>query len=244
MSKFRYVAVAPDRIEQRGKLGSASYLHDFLVDHQTDASGNVNYGKPFGYAWIAAHWANAPSLRTLKRDMARLKRLGHIELRLVDVNGSGARKAMAVKILGSVKFSSLVSVPAVQAPLFAPRIASMPCAKAVKNSGTGSHGVMPNVAPGEGQKWPPKEVRKELKKQTEAEPAVEEPVAVENLKATAPDREDEMREALATLRAIAKTKAMPETPVPGEAELIRRRDEQLRRMDEWTQRHAKTAAKP
>lgn|SRR5487761_179160 len=160
MSKFRYVAIAPDRIEQRQKLGAASYLHDFLVDHQTDAGGKVNYGKPFSYAWIRAHWANAPPIRTLKWQMAKLKNLGHVRKRRAPFGG------MIVTMLGSVKWSQVEAPPATQIPLFAPRVASI----STRNGSNGAKGANLGqwVAPSWGNGLPQKEVRsKSEEKSTE-----------------------------------------------------------------------------
>jgi hypothetical protein len=87
MPNFRYVPIDTSRIEQKKKLGTASYLHDFLVDHQTDAEGKVNYGKPFGYRWIRSRWEGAPSVPTLKRHMARLRKNGFVAVRVLGFGG-------------------------------------------------------------------------------------------------------------------------------------------------------------
>lgn len=129
MPNFRYVAIQPGRIEQKQKLGPASYLHDFLVDQQTDAQGRVNYGRPFGYAWIVSRWASAPTIRTLKRHMARLKRLGHIEVKLMRFN-----HGMTVRVLGSAKWAPQAAEAAQQFPLFAPAPRSIRSGKACGNA--------------------------------------------------------------------------------------------------------------
>lgn len=118
VSPFRFVAIPPSRIGDRKKLKTASYLHDFLVDHQTDASGLVHYGRPISYAWVRAHWPGNPDerppVRTLQRHMAALKRAGAVHVRVL---GFGA--GMVVRILGSAKWQNVVPVPAQQMPLFA-----------------------------------------------------------------------------------------------------------------------------
>jgi hypothetical protein len=125
MPKFRYVAVQPARIEQQKKLGPASYLHDFLVDHQTDAAGNVNYGKPFGYAWVRARWLNAPTIRTLQRHMARLKRSGLIRVRVLGFGGG-----MMVRVIGSAKWQAAAPAPAEQIQMFGAKVLAIASGKA------------------------------------------------------------------------------------------------------------------
>lgn len=127
MSKFRFIAVSQQRIEQKAGLGAAIYLHEFLTDHQTSADGWVFYGKEFGYAWIRARWLAAPPLRTLKRHMAKLK-----ELRLVEVHRM-LRGGMRVRLLQSVKFASPVPPPAVQLPLFLRSVATIRGRRPVEN---------------------------------------------------------------------------------------------------------------
>lgn len=102
----RYVAIAPGRIEDHQKLGPASYLHDFLVDHQTDAAGKVNYGRAISYAWIRAHWKDAPTKRTLVRYMNRLKASS-----LVAVRRLPRYRGMTVRVLGSVKWPGQRQLP-------------------------------------------------------------------------------------------------------------------------------------
>lgn len=94
--------------EDRGALlralGPAIYLHDFLVQRQTNARGWVNRGQPINYEWIRENWPGAwetrPSIRTLKRWMARLKDAGEVEVRLERFNA-----AMRVRLARSVKFA-------------------------------------------------------------------------------------------------------------------------------------------
>ena len=130
MSKFRYVAVQPDRAAQWKTLGTACGLHDVLTDLQCDASGRVNYGRPFGYAWLLAHWPgnpdHRPTIRTLKRHMAKLKRAGLVEVRCVGFGGG-----MVVRLLGSAKWQQERPAPAEQLPLLLPRVAQIRSAKPV-----------------------------------------------------------------------------------------------------------------
>lgn len=99
MPNFRYVAVAPDRVEEHRAIGKAHALHDFLIDHQTDPSGRVWYGKVISYAWIRSKWLTAPTARTLKRHMARLKAAG-----LVRVQPLTRQFGMRITVLRSAKW--------------------------------------------------------------------------------------------------------------------------------------------
>lgn len=123
-SKFRFIAVSQDRIGLKKKLGAAIYLHEFLTDHQTDAAGWVNYGRPFGYAWICARWPGDwqehPSARTLQRHMAKLKSLDLAEVHLEPFNSG-----MRVRLRRSVKFARPSAPPARQLSLLAPAVAMM-----------------------------------------------------------------------------------------------------------------------
>ena len=114
---FRFVALSPVRIEEKKTIGAAWALHEFLVNHQTDPSGWVYYGKEFGYAWIRSKWLAAPALRTLERHMATLKAAGKVQVRRT------MRGGMRVRLLDSVKFAKPIPEPAVQLPLLLPRIA-------------------------------------------------------------------------------------------------------------------------
>lgn len=109
MSKFRYVALAPERIEKHREIGKALALHEFLVDHQTDPDGRVHYGKAISYSWIRSKWRNAPSERTLVRHMARLKKAG-----LVSVACLPWAQGMILRLIGSAKWQER----AAQLPLF------------------------------------------------------------------------------------------------------------------------------
>ncbi len=115
MSRFPYVAINPARIVKAKTIGTASFLHDLLVDRQTDAGGRVNYGRPIGYAWIRAEWekegGDPPPLRTLHRYVKALKDAGEIEVRRIPWGGG-----MTVRILASVKWADVPQ----QMNLFAP----------------------------------------------------------------------------------------------------------------------------
>lgn len=161
-SKNSYVPVSPGRIEERKALGPASYLHEFLVDHQTDAEGNVNYGKPFGYAWIRARWDQAPPLRTMKRHMARLKSAGRVW-----VQQQPWGEGMRVRLLGSAKWPSQ---PAQMALFPAPEILSITSGKAVRKLSNSKSLMGPKVAPSWGQKWPRNEVKKQREEKNYGEP--------------------------------------------------------------------------
>jgi hypothetical protein len=127
MPKFRYTPVQPARKEQQKKLGRASYLEDFLIEFQTDAGGRVNYGKPFGYAWIRARWLNAPSIPTLKRYMARLKRAGRLRVSVLGFGGG-----MIVRLIGSAKWQNVPALQPEQISLFGAKIRAIACGKAVE----------------------------------------------------------------------------------------------------------------
>jgi hypothetical protein len=149
--KFRYVAISPLRIKDKTRLGPAIYLHEFLVDHQTDAKGNVNYGKPFCYAWIRSHWKEAPTTRTLKRYMRRLKDSGHVW-----VVKAGLSSGMRVRVLGSAKWPQQ---PA-QIGLFpAPEAVSISSGKAVEKQSISRIREGTKLSPLWGQKCPRNEVK-------------------------------------------------------------------------------------
>jgi hypothetical protein len=100
MSKFRYVAIAPGRADGKhiSAMGTAVFLHDFLIDHQTDADGRVHYGSLVSYEWIRARFKNCPPRRTLERWMARLLVAGYIEIE----HGEGFQRR--IRILNQKKF--------------------------------------------------------------------------------------------------------------------------------------------
>jgi hypothetical protein len=122
--RFRFIAISQGRIGLKKTLGSAIYLHEFLTDHQTDPAGWVYYGKPFGYAWICAHWPGdwleRPKPRTLKRHMSKLK-----ALRLVEVHREPFNSGMRIRLLQSVKFAKPSEPPACQLPLLASAVTTM-----------------------------------------------------------------------------------------------------------------------
>jgi hypothetical protein len=165
LGSTRYVAVQPERAGKWDTIKTASHLHDVLTDLQTDASGRVNYGRPFGYAWLLAHWpgnpAERPSLRTLKRYMSKLKRAGLVEVRVTAFGGG-----MSVRLIGSAKWQVERPTPAVQLSLFAPAVAPIQKAKPVeipvenqRVSTVSQIHMGPDVSPVGGQICPRKEVK-------------------------------------------------------------------------------------
>ncbi|MBZ5700276.1 MAG: hypothetical protein LAN84_00355 [Acidobacteriia bacterium] len=124
MSKFRFVPVQPDRAAQWESLRSAFALHELLTDLQCDSSGRVNYGRPFSYTWLLARWPgnpdDRPCLRTLKYHMAKLKRAGLVDVRVIGFGGG-----MTVRLLGSAKWQNEAPAPAAQLPLLAPPVATI-----------------------------------------------------------------------------------------------------------------------
>jgi hypothetical protein len=165
VTQFRFVAIQPSRVGQKKQMGPASFLHDLLVDNQTDASGRVFYGHAFGYAWLLARWPgnpdDRPTVRTLKRHMARLKRLGLLEVRVIGFGGG-----MVVRLLGSAKWQNELPPPAVQLPLLAAPVSPIRRAPAVENhveieriSSVSQYHMGTKVSPNGGQNCPRKEVR-------------------------------------------------------------------------------------
>jgi hypothetical protein len=160
-SKNRYVAISPTRIDDRKKLGPAWSLHEFLVDHQTDADGNVYYGRAISYAWIRSRWKEAATVRTLKRHMARLKSAGKVY-----VERAGWDNGMRVRVLGSAKWPQ-----ARQIPLFAPpEILSISRGKTVEKQSKSTSTAGTKVALPWGQKCPRNEVKKYREEKNNSEP--------------------------------------------------------------------------
>jgi len=158
-TNFRYVAIAPNRIEDRKALGPASYLDDFLVDNQTDAEGNVYYGKPVSYAWIRSRWPQAPPVRTLKRHMARLKAAGRVWVHKLPFH-----EGMLLRMLRSAKWAP----KAAQLKLFPSlEIVSKSSGKAVEKLSNSTGTAVPKVSPQRCQKWPHKEVRSKRREKKE-----------------------------------------------------------------------------
>jgi len=164
LGSTRYVAVQPERAGKWDTIKTASHLHDVLTDLQTDASGRVNYGRPFGYAWILARWPgnpdDRPCVRTLKRYMAKLKRAGLVEIRVTGFGGG-----MTVRLIGSAKWQTARPAPAAQLSLFLPAVATMkgrpvdnPVEKQSKSSVSQIH-MGTDVSPNGGQNCPRKEVK-------------------------------------------------------------------------------------
>jgi hypothetical protein len=104
--RIPYIAVAPGLAEQKHveAIGKAEMLFLFLVHHQRDADGTVNYGKPISYGWIQRRFAGTKR-RTLARWMERLRAGGYIS---TTRTGHG----FLVRILHQKKF------PPRQLPLF------------------------------------------------------------------------------------------------------------------------------
>jgi hypothetical protein len=178
VTQFRFVAVQPSRVGQKKQIGPASFLHDLLVDNQTDAGGRVFYGHAFGYAWLLARWPgnpdDRPTVRTLKRHMARLKRLGLLEVRVIGFGGG-----MVVRLLGSAKWQNELPPPAVQLPLLAPPVTPFrrppPVEEPVEMqriSSVSQYHMGTKVSPNGGQNCPRKEVREKQKRNTGALRAV------------------------------------------------------------------------
>lgn len=165
MSKFRYVAGRPERAGEWNTIKTAAHLEDVLTDLQCDASGRVNYGRPFGYAWLLAHWPgnpdDRPCIRTLKYHMAKLKRAGLIEIRVVGFGGG-----MVVRLLRSAKWQEQRPAPAEQLPLLLPRVAQIrggkvvedPVKKSRKSTVSQIH-MGQDFAPNGGKTLPRKEVK-------------------------------------------------------------------------------------
>ena len=163
----RYVAVQPERAGKWDTIKTASHLHDVLTDLQTDASGRVNYGRPFGYAWLLAHWPgnpdDRPCVRTLKYHMAKLKRAGLLEIHQAGIRGHGG--GMTVRLIGSAKWQTVRPAPAVQLSLLLPAVATMkgrPVDKPVKKQHESSVSGVPlgqDFAPTGGKTLPHKEVK-------------------------------------------------------------------------------------
>ena len=150
--KFRYIAVAPGRVDGKHvkRLGTAVFLFDFLIDHQTDPEGRVNYGKPISYPWIEERFENAPPRRTLRRWMTTLRREDYIRIR----RSRYGESRMIVTIAAPKKWPA----PA-QLPLFpSPEPLSITSAKAfgnpVSNLRNSQVHQRPYLAAVSGQKWP------------------------------------------------------------------------------------------
>jgi hypothetical protein len=148
-SKFRYVAIDPARADGKHirAIGKAAGLFDFLIDHQTDSEGWVQYGKLISYSWIEARLPNFPGRRTLERWMARLRDGGYVE-----VFASRPEHGMYVRIVNQFKF------PKVQLPLFPqPKPLSITSGKAGANpveiDRHGSTNLPTKVAAASRQKW-------------------------------------------------------------------------------------------
>jgi hypothetical protein len=147
---FRYVAIDPARADGRHitAIGKAAGLYDFLINHQTDSEGWVNYGKLISYSWIRARLPNSQPARTLRRWMARLRAGGYAE-----VLASRSEHGMYIRILDQTKF------PKVQLPLFPlPKplrfAGAKPVEKPVEIASHGGTSLRPQMAAPSGHKWP------------------------------------------------------------------------------------------
>jgi len=98
---LRYVAISPGRADGRhvAGMGKAVFLHDFLIDHQTDEAGRVHYGRLITYAWIRERFRNAPPKATLRKWMARLRDGGYVECVAVC-----SQHGMRVRVLNQKKW--------------------------------------------------------------------------------------------------------------------------------------------
>jgi len=162
LTAFRYVAVQPTRIGDHRKLGKASYLQEFLTDHQTDAEGRVHYGRPVSYRWILANWHgnpdDRPSLRSLERHMAKLQDLGLARVRVLGFGGG-----MIIRLVGSAKWQRELPPPAEQIPMFVQLPIEIRTRKTCgkPDFSTVSHyHIPPKMAVVDRQKWRDKEVKK------------------------------------------------------------------------------------
>lgn len=128
---FRFVPVAPERAGKLRALKSASFLHDFLIQHQTSRDGLVNYGRAISYRWILAKWPgddeHRPNVRTLKRYMQKLKNLGFVQTRVLPF-GHG----MIVRLLVSAKWRTAIPATPIQLDLFGRHPVEIRRAKAVQ----------------------------------------------------------------------------------------------------------------
>jgi hypothetical protein len=151
--KFRYIAVAPGRVDGKhvDAMGKAVFLFDFLIHHQTDAEGRVYYGKPISYPWIEERFENPPPRRTLRRWMTTLRLEGYIQIRRPHFGDA----RMIVSICAPKKWPA----PR-QFSLFPSRDAvSIASGKAFGNPSEMLSNSQPNQRPDmaapNGQKWPP-----------------------------------------------------------------------------------------
>ncbi|MFZ1005262.1 MAG: hypothetical protein WAN65_00390, partial [Candidatus Sulfotelmatobacter sp.] len=142
-------------------IKTAAHLEDVLTDLQCDASGRVNYGRPFGYAWLLAHWPGNPDerpcVRTLKYHMAKLKRAGIVQVKVVGFGGG-----MIVRLLRSAKWQGERPTPAEQLSLLLPRVAPIRTGKPVekqRESSVSQIHMGQDFAPVGGKTLPRKEVK-------------------------------------------------------------------------------------
>lgn len=114
---FRFVPIDPERAGKLRALKSASFLHDFLIQHQTSKDGHVNYGRAISYRWILASWPGEidqrPTERTLQRYMRKLRDVGFVEIRVLPFG-----RGMIVRLLVSAKWRPALTPSPIQLNLF------------------------------------------------------------------------------------------------------------------------------
>jgi hypothetical protein len=124
-------------------MGKAVFLHDFLVDHQTDANGLVFYGKPISYGWIQRRFPGSKQ-RTLRRWLSQLREGGYVAV-------ARREHGFSIRILNQKKW------PTAQLPLFpAPEPLCISGGKvadsgATKTEPTATSGQSPTATSG---RWP------------------------------------------------------------------------------------------
>jgi hypothetical protein len=130
-------------------MGKAVFLHDFLIDHQTNEEGRVHYGRLITYAWISERFENAPPLRTLQRWMARLRDRGYIECVAVS-----SQHGMRVRVLNQKKWPAKPMQPSLFPPPEPVQFSSGKVGeKAVEKPSSSSTTLPPKVAGPSRQKW-------------------------------------------------------------------------------------------
>jgi hypothetical protein len=148
----RYIAISPGRADGKhvDGMGKAVFLHDFLIDHQTDEAGRVHYGRLITYAWIRERFRNSPPERTLRRWMARLRNGGYIDCVAVS-----SKHGMRIRVLNQKKWPARPIQPSLfPAPEPALISSGKKGAKAVENREVLGVTLRPEVAGASGQKWP------------------------------------------------------------------------------------------
>jgi hypothetical protein len=143
---FRYISIAPGRVDGKHvkRLGKSVFLFDFLIDHQTDPDGRVNYGKPITYAWIEDRFPSAPPRRTLERWMATLRVGQYVKVRRLPFD-----HGMIISILAPKKWPT-----SRQLKLFpAEKPLQIPCGNTVGKLRNSQVSEPPEAAARHRQKW-------------------------------------------------------------------------------------------